>query len=294
MFAPNVSKRSRAFTNSKANSSSRIRRGTFQNKEYLGVKYVLWETSPGLPVCHAFFNSLVVFTFGEDAMRDLIAAWTGQVPRDFKRLANSDKFKNIEQHASVNHEFLAYFNVEEVLNLVGPLLAFSPQTAGLYQKFSRTQAAAYSLTFLDRGIKDVGFVAYSSNVPKPTPPTQRKTLALTTPDTLVYLVGSADLSATYEEVMQSLSQSGSANLMLAAGQFQEALRTNGIRMGEDVLQKLGPEFAVVANWPTGTRLPGIAIVSEITDADKLRSRARCSDGSAPGKQRGNQRKPAMG
>jgi len=245
-------------------------KGTFQDKEYLGVKYSLWETDPAYPVCHAFFNSLIVFTFGEDAMRDMIASWTGQVPRDFKRLANSAKFKNVQQHASANHEFLAYFNVEDMLNLVGPLLAFSPQTAGLYQKFSRTQTASYSLTFEDRGINDVGFVGYSSNVPKPTPPTQRKTLALTSPDTLVYSVGSADLSATYDEVMQSLSQSGSADLMLTVGQFQHALRTSGIRMSEDVLQKLGPEFAVIASWPPGVRTPGVAIVSEVTDAAKLR------------------------
>jgi Protein of unknown function (DUF3352) len=245
-------------------------KGTYQTKTYLGVKYILWETEPGYPVCHAFFNSLVVFTYGEDAMRDMIASWTGQVPRDFKRLANSQKFKNVQQHASVNHEFLAYANVEEALNLIGPLLAFAPQTAGMYQKLSRTQAAAYSLSFVDRGIEDVGFIACSSGVPKPTPPTQRKTLALTTPDTLVYSVGSADLAGTYEEVMQSLSQSGSAGMMLTVAQFQQGLRTRGIRMGEDVLQKLGPEFAVIANWRPGTRSPEIAIVSEITDADKLR------------------------
>jgi hypothetical protein len=245
-------------------------KGTFQDKEYLGVKYTLWETDPGFPVCHAFFNSLVVFTFGEDAMRDMIASWTGQVPRDFKRLADSAKFKNVQQHASPNHEFLAYFNVEEMLNLVGPLLAFAPQTAGLYQTFSRTQTASYSLTFMDRGINDVGFVSYSSSAPKLTPPSQRKTLALTAPDTLVYSVGSADLSATYDNVMQSLAQSGNADLIFTVGQFQDALRSRSIRMSEDILQKLGPEFAVIANWRASARWPGVAIVSEVTDADKLR------------------------
>jgi hypothetical protein len=245
-------------------------KGTYENKEYLGVKYVLWETEPKLPICHAFFNSLVIFTFGEDAMRDMIASWVGQVPRDFKRLGNSEKFKNAQQHASTNHEFLAYANVEEVVNLIGPLLAFAPQTAGMYQKLSRTQTAAYSLSFVDRGIEDVGFVAYSSNAPKTTTPLQRKTLALTSPDTLVYSVGSADLSSSYEEVMQSLAQSGSADLMTTVAQFQQALHTRGIRMNEDVLQKLGPEFAVLANWHPGTRSPGIAIVGEITDAEKIR------------------------
>jgi len=70
--------------------------GNYESKEYLGVKYIVWETAPGLQVCHAFFNSLVVFTYGEDEMRDLIASWTGQVPRDFRRLADSAKFKNVQ------------------------------------------------------------------------------------------------------------------------------------------------------------------------------------------------------
>ena len=242
----------------------------FQDKEYLGVKYTIWETEPGFEICHSFFNSLVVFTLGEDSMRDLIASFTGQVPRDFKRLADSPKFRNVQQHAAKNHDLLAYFNVEGALNLVGPLLALSPQTASAYDKFSRVQATAYSMTFVDRGIEDVGFVSYSSALPKLTPPTQRKTLALTMPDTLVYSVGSFDLAAAYEEGMQTLSQSGSANLMLTVGQFQQALRDHGIRMPEDVLQKVGPEFAVVANWRPGARIPGVAIVSEVTDADKLR------------------------
>src|SRR5580704_3876704 len=39
--------------------------GNFEDKKYLGVKYSIWETRPGYPVCHAFFNSLAVFTLGE-------------------------------------------------------------------------------------------------------------------------------------------------------------------------------------------------------------------------------------
>lgn len=244
--------------------------GNFQDKQYLGVTYAIWETQPGFPVCHAFFNSLIVFTLGEDAMRDAIACHTGQVPADFKRLAGSAKFKNVEQHASKDHEFLAYLNVGEVLNLVGPLLALSPQTAGMYQKLESIQASAVSMTFADRGVEDVGFIAYSGSGPKLRPPTQRKTLALTSPETLVYSVGSADLATIYEEGMQSLSQSGSAPIMQAVAQFQQTLRTRGIHIREDVLQKLGPEFAVMANWRTGARAPDFAIAGEITDSAKLR------------------------
>jgi hypothetical protein len=244
--------------------------GNFQDKKYLGVKYSIWEAQPGVPICHAFFNSLVVLTYNEDTMRDVIARYAGQAPPDFKRLAASAKFKNVERHASNNHEFLAYVNVEELMGLVGPLLALSPQTSGLYQKLGRIQASGVSMSFADRGVEDVGFVAYSSPKPKPTPPTPRKTLALTSTDTMLYSVGSVDLAAAYEEGMQSLAQSGSAAVMATVEQFQQTLRTRGLHVREDVLQKLGPEWAAIANWRSGARVPDFAVVGEITDAQKLR------------------------
>ena len=61
-----------------------------------------------------------------------------------------------------------------------------------------------------------------------------------------------------------------ANLMAAAGQFQQTLRSRGVRISEDVLQKLGPECAILVNWRAGARAPDCAIVSEITDAATLR------------------------
>lgn len=246
--------------------------GSFQDKNHLGVKYSVWETRPGFSICHAFFNSLVVFTLGEDTMRDAIACYTGQIPPDFKRLATSAKFQNVREHASKNHEFLAYLNVEEMLNLpvVGSMMAFSSQAGGMYRKLQRIQASAFSMTFMDRGVEDVGFVAYSGGAQKPTPPTQRKTLALTSPDTLLYSVGSADLATAYEQGMQSLSQSGVAALTLAVGQFQQAVHSRGLHVREEVLQRLGPEWAIIANWRTGAQAPDFAIVSGVTDADKLR------------------------
>jgi hypothetical protein len=244
--------------------------GSFEDKTYLGVKYSIWETQPGFPVCHAFFNSLAVFTLGEDTMRDAIACYTGQTPPDFKRLATSAKFQNARQHASKDHEFLAYLNVEEMLSLVGPLLALAPQTSDMYQKLARIQTSAYSMTFVDRGVEDVGFIAFSGGAQKPTPPTERKTLALTSPDTLLYSAGSADLAAAYEQGMQSLSQSGMATPMLAVEQLQQALRNRGLHIREEVLQRLGPEVAVIANWRAGAHVPDVAIVSEVTDTDKLR------------------------
>jgi hypothetical protein len=78
------------------------------------------------------------------------------------------------------------------------------------------------------------------------------------------------LATTYEEGMQSLSQAGGAAMMATVEQFQQNLRTRGIHVREDVLQKLGPELAAIANWRPGARTPDFAIVGEISNAEKLR------------------------
>ena len=58
--------------------------GKFQDKQYLGVKYAIWEAQPGMLICHASLNSLFVFTLGEDTMRDVIACYAGQSPPRFQ------------------------------------------------------------------------------------------------------------------------------------------------------------------------------------------------------------------
>jgi hypothetical protein len=86
----------------------------------------------------------------------------------------------------------------------------------------------------------------------------------------VYWVSSTDLAKTYDEALQSISSSGNANLMAAAGQFQQTMRNQGVRIREDVLSKLGPECALLANWRPGTRAPDCALICETTDATQLR------------------------
>lgn len=245
--------------------------GKFEESKFLGVKYVIWEVRPGLLICHASFNSLFVFTLGEDTMRDLIACYTGQTPRGFKPLSASTKYRNVLQCTGKSSEFLAYCSVEDVLTVpsIGMMLAVAPQTSGVYQKLSRLQTSAASMTFVDRGIEDVGFMAYSSAAPEPTEATRQKALALTTPETLLYWTSSADLAKMYDEAMQSLSQSGNANMMAAVGQFQQGLRNQGVRIREDVLQKLGPECTVLGDWRPGTRVPDCAIISEVANATQL-------------------------
>jgi hypothetical protein len=243
----------------------------FVSKKYLGISYAVWELRPNQLVCQAFLNSMVVFTLGEDEMRDVITRFTGQAPPDAPSLAASDKYQNVLRHLPPAREFVTYLNVGQVMSLVGPFLALVPQTAGAFQKLSRIQATASSFAFTDKQIQDVGFTVYSSES-KPPPVTQRKTLALTTPQTSVYAVESSDLGTLYQEIMDSIAQSGNATLISGAAQFDQRLRSGGLHIREDLLSFLGPETAAVLTWRDGATIPDAALVVEIRDATQTRPR----------------------
>ncbi len=242
----------------------------FTTRNHLGMKYSVWEIRPGYLVCRAALNSLVVVTLGEDAMRDVIARFKSSSQSPSPALSANANYRNVVSHMPAGYEGLVFFNVDHVMDLIGPFMMV-PQVANTFQKLARLQTAGASVTFVDRGIQDVLFAAYKKDAtPKPSPPTQRKSLAFTTPQTLLYTVSSADLTEGYDEAMQSLTQSGNPSLATGALQFEQTLRRQGVRMRDDVLARLGPETALIANWRAGTRIPDVALVAEVRDAGKMR------------------------
>lgn len=244
-------------------------RVTFSTGNHLGLKYSVWEVRPGYLVCRAALNSLVVVTLGEDTMRDVIARFKNPSSPSPALSANTN-YRNVVSHMPAGYEGLVFFNVDHVMDLVGPFMMV-PQVANSFRKLARLQTAGASAKFVDGGIQDVMFAAYKKDTaPKPPPATQRKSLAFTTPQTLLYAVSSTDLTEGYDEAMQSLTQSGNSSLATGALQFEQTLRRQGIRVRDDVLARLGPETALIASWRAGTRIPDVALVSEIRDAGKMR------------------------
>jgi hypothetical protein len=242
----------------------------FGAQRHLGVKYSVWEFRSGYPVCHASLNSLVVFTLGEDTMHDVIARFKQQSQSPSSVLSTSAKYRNIVSRMPDGYEGLAFFNMDQLMQLVGPFMMV-PQVARTFQKLASIQAAGNSIKFVDGGIQDVAFVAYNKDTaPKPRPATQRKSLAFTSPQTLLYAANSSDLAGDYDDIMQSLAQSGYPNVASGALQFEQTLRGRGIHMREDVLAYLGPETALIATWREGARVPDVALVAEIRDAAKVR------------------------
>ncbi len=237
---------------------------------YLGVPYTRWEPQPGFVVCQAMMKSLVVFTLGDDTMRDTIARFTGQVQSSMQPLATSEKFKNIVAHMPSDYECLAYVNVEQITAMLGPILSLNPRSAGVLEKLRRIQASGNSVTFTDGKVQGVAYLAHPGPGPSPPSATQRRTLALTSPQTLLYIVRSSDLLAAYDELIQSLGQTGNPELAAKPLELERNLRQRGIRIREDLLAHLGPETAVIASWPAHAPMPDVALVTELRDAAQIR------------------------
>jgi hypothetical protein len=243
----------------------------FDSKKYLGITYSTWELTGNQTLCHTFLNSMLVFTLGEDEMHDVITRFKGQAPAGTRSLAASDPYQSILHRLPADHEFVSYLNVEQIVGLVGPLLAFMPQTSAAFGQMSRVQATAWSFSFVDKQIHDVGLTVYNVTN-SPSPATQRKTLALTTPQTSFYAVQSVDCAGAYRQVMDSVARSGSEAAVSNAIAFDRKLRSNGIRPREDLLASLGPETAIIGKWRDGATLPDVAIAVEAGNLSQTRPR----------------------
>jgi len=242
---------------------------TVESPSHLGVKYKVWKTRSGSPICHAFLNSLAVFTVGEDTLRDLIARRAGISQRTVPALSDHAGYRRVANAMPEGHEGFVFFNTEEMMKLIGPLLLLSPQTSGAARELAHLQAVGTSLTFDGRSVEDLTYVSYQT--PRTNaPPLLCRTLALTTPQTLLYMVGTPDLTGFSSQILEGLMQSGHAKWATVGSRLQQELQRQGIRL-QDVFRLLGPEMALVVNWREGAPLPDAALVAEVRDAEKTRS-----------------------
>lgn len=244
----------------------------FVTKKHLGIKYSVWQFQPNQQLCHAFLNSLVVFTLDETTLQEVIARFAGQAPADSPSLATSAKYQDAILQLPASPTLTAYFNIEQATRLISPLLALASQGASTLQQLTRIRSMAIGTTFVDGQFQDTGITIYSRDNDKLPPPIARRTLALTTPQTTLYSVQPVDWSTGYKELLDTLALSGQPALLASATQFERTLRRQGIRPQQDFFAQLGPETAVIATWREGARLPAAAIVAEIQNATAFRPR----------------------
>src|SRR5258706_3320053 len=70
--------------------------------------------------------------------------------------------------------------------------------------------------------------------------------------------------------MGPIAHAGNATLTATAIDFDRGLSQRGLNFADDVLANVGPELALLATWHEGARLPDVALVAEVKNADALR------------------------
>jgi len=239
-------------------------------KKYLGVTYTAWRKDPAVTICYTFLNSLLVGTVGENTMRDIIAQFTHNTDGPPATIAASQAYQNFSQRLPAEAAFVAYINPQPITVLLGPLLAFQAQGAGVLSQLAAIQATGLSVHF-ERGLcRETRLTQYKPDSHQPTPPVARKTIALTTPQTLLYSTRVTNLAQTYDELTSALTQTGLLGVNDSIARFEQSTRLAGLRFVEDVLAKLGPETSLILQWRDGAEYPDVAFVAEIRDAATTR------------------------
>lgn len=242
----------------------------FETKQHLGVKYSVYHPPLLPPVCYGFLNSLFVCTLNEDTMCDVIGRSSARSATRTPTLASNPSFQAFAAQLPADRDLLVFANLEPIQSLAAPLLALSASRAGPLQAMRGIQATGLSLTFSKESIHEVRLTSYQPGTHTPAAATTRRTLSLTSTDTLLHAVHNWNIATAYDQLVQWLPLAGRPELDLILGELDRQFRQHSVRFRQDVLEQLGPETSLMGRWREGARLPEIALAIEVRDAPTLR------------------------
>ena len=234
------------------------REAHFAAHTHLGVKYREWSFSPQFRLYHAFLNSLLVWTNDELLLHETIERFTGQTKSS---LALNLRYRDTLAGLRTSPEFIAYADIAKLARRWPMIRALSD-----------ADTVALGSTFLDGQVRDVGYSIRAA--PRDPLPVLNhfQTIVMTSPNTVLYRVGTTDWETGYHNFAEAILKSGNASLFASAAQFERSLERHGIRPREDLFRFIGPETAIIANWRPGARFPDIALAAELRQPDQSRLR----------------------
>ena len=237
---------------------------TVETKKHLGYNYTLWKVTPDSQICQAFFGSLLVFTTDEDLLHDMLARYLGKAAADAPALAANAGYQNTLRQLPSQADLHAYLNVEQLVTRFGLLLlAIAPRNS-LVQHVANIQAWGTGITFGETNITDVGITTYvQPNLPAPS--IRQTTLAAAPTDSTLYFAGTPNLVNAYNNLLEAIKLSGNHNAAALVAGLELAASFSGINPAKDLLARLGPEVAGIANWREGAQIPDLGIVAEVRD-----------------------------
>jgi len=254
-----------------------LKQGTTGTGNVAGVDYQ-WLKGPGASdkVCVAQVSGWIVTAWGEASLQD----W---IERFHKKSATPSLAQNADYQKSIaqvgkDPMSLAYLNYHAVLDLVQKQLAkTNPGNSDyLFKKLASIGGLALGTRFEDGQIVD----RFSCMIPRQaqidsgmvTDPCPFETLKFTGPNNRLYWASSINWQQYWKNLQDQANQPSSPNPM-ATGIvhfLQNWAQGAGVDLQHNIIDPLGPEFSVQAEWNDDTTYPELGVFIKIAKPDDFK------------------------
>lgn len=237
----------------------------FESKKHRRIAYDVWSLPNRTVLCQTFLGDMLVFTLGENTMIQVIERHFGSDEAG-PSLASSESFRNNVSALPSYSELVAILNLQPIVSLLAPFALFSPDGAAALQQLSKLDSISFSTTFRDDAVWDVFKVAYRQPTTNESASLTGRTLALTTPDTVVYAATTTDWRAQYQQLRERIAATQKMEAIKTLAGIEDQLAKAGLNIQTGLMAHLGPETALIVNWPATEPVPAFAIATELKNA----------------------------
>jgi hypothetical protein len=242
-----------------------------------GVTYATVDFDPGFRLCHARAGGWDLITLGEPALADFLDRLAAPGKGGADSLAAFADYQKVMARVAPGADFYDYINLRACLDLGAGFMAALPgkQNPAVWQRLQFMHAFAGSLAFRD------GQLVHRTAILAPQAergdfagsfaPIPLDSLRFTSPSTLFYCAGNLDLEQVYQRQVQAMQAAQplgtvAANPLAAA---EQQFKAQGFDLHENLLRAVGPEAALVIDWPAAQPIPDVLLLFAVKDAAKF-------------------------
>jgi hypothetical protein len=242
-----------------------------------GVEYD-WIQGPGAPdkICVAHLRGWIITSWGEASLADWIERFHKK--SNTSSLANDVDFRTSVGGVGDNSMALVYVNYHALIDVFQKGMAKTHPGMGNYlaQKFDTLGGAALGTSFENGELVD----RYSFLIPRPNQlelgmgsnPCAFETLRFTGPDTRLYWASSINWKQFYASLKDQSKRPEGINSL--AGQVlgfaQDWVHSAGIDPQHNIVDALGPEISVQAEWPQNSTYPEAGFLVKLDNPDDFK------------------------
>jgi len=251
--------------------------GTAGTATHGGVTYATIDFELGIRLCHARVGGWDLITVGEPALADFLDRLAAKGPPAADSLAAFSDYQKAMARVEPGADFYDYINVRACLDLCAGYAAAmpSPQTPAVWQRLRFMHALAGSLAFRDGKLvhrtATLAPQAERGDFAGSFAPLPLDSLRFTSPATLLYFAYNLDLEQTYQRQVQALQGAQAAGKPVANpfAVVEQQFKAQGLDLHENLLRAVGPEVAVVVDWPAAQEIPDVLLLFAVKDAAKF-------------------------